>query len=112
MAQEHEEIYRQFGEAVNMTATELKKWLSRNESKQVGQKESDGAESVGHEYGGRIVEILGTKKSDLTDADYDHMNKVVGYVHRHLAQRPEKDITDSAWRYSLLNWGHDPEKSG
>jgi hypothetical protein len=36
------------------------------------------------------------------------MHKVVGYVHRHLAQRPSGDVTDTAWRYSLMNWGHDP----
>jgi hypothetical protein len=31
--------------------------------------------------------------------------------HRHLAQRPTKErIEDSRWRYSLMNWGHDPCK--
>jgi hypothetical protein len=38
------------------------------------------------------------------------MRKVVGYVHRHLAQRPDGDVTDTAWRHSLMNWGHDPLK--
>jgi hypothetical protein len=38
------------------------------------------------------------------------MRKVVGYVHRHLAQRPKGDVTDTRWRYSLMNWGHDPMK--
>ncbi len=36
------------------------------------------------------------------------MRKVVGYVHRHLAQRPSGDAEGTAWRYSLMNWGHDP----
>ena len=36
------------------------------------------------------------------------MNKVVGYVHRHLAQRSQGDVGQSRWRYSLMNWGHDP----
>jgi hypothetical protein len=46
------------------------------------------------------------------DDDYAHMRKVVGYVHRHLAQRPTKErVEDSRWRYSLMNWGHDPCKS-
>jgi hypothetical protein len=39
------------------------------------------------------------------------MRKVNGYVKRHLAQRPQGDIADTAWRYSLMNWGHDPDKS-
>jgi hypothetical protein len=43
--------------------------------------------------------------------DYAHMRKVVGYVHRHLKQGgPEEDSEHSPWRYSLMNWGHDPIK--
>ena len=98
----------EFGDAVNMTAGELERWLDTDESKSVGQ--SDGGESVGHESGRRIVSLLRTKKGDLTDDDQAHMRKVVGYVHRHLAQRPDGDVTDTRWRYSLMNWGHDPLK--
>ena len=47
---------------------------------------------------------------DLSDADLAHMRTVVGYVHRHLEQRPSGDVRDAAWRYSLMNWGHDPLK--
>ena len=55
--------------------------------------------------------ILGKKKGDLGDDDYAHMRKVNGYVKRHLAQRPKKEpIEGSRWRYSLMNWGHDPLK--
>ncbi|MGZ5363379.1 MAG: DUF3140 domain-containing protein [Mycobacterium sp.] len=38
------------------------------------------------------------------------MHKVIGCAHRHLAQRPSGEIGESAWRYSLMNWGHDPCK--
>jgi len=38
------------------------------------------------------------------------MRKVVGYVHRHMAQRPAGDIEHTRWRKSLMNWGHDPMK--
>ena len=34
----------------------------------------------------------------------------IGYIKRHLAQRPSGQIEDTAWRYSLMNWGHDPAK--
>lgn len=100
-------ISEDFDEAVNMTAGELSDWLESEESQSVGQ--SDGGESVGHRSGRRIVEIL-EKDSEPTDADLEHMRKVVGYVHRHLAQRPEGDVTETRWRYSLMNWGHDPLK--
>ena len=105
----HTATYDEFRDTVNMTAGELEKWLETTESKGVGQKSGDG-ESAGHASGRRIVALLRTKKSDLTDDDYAHMRKVVGYARRHLAQRPSGDITESAWRYSLMNWGHDPSK--
>ena len=104
------DVYADFKDAVNMTASELEKWLETDESKQVGQKSPGSAESVGHDSGRKIIKILHAKKADLTDADEAHMRKVVGYVHRHLAQRPQGDVKETAWRYSLMNWGHDPLK--
>ncbi|SEK89741.1 Protein of unknown function [Blastococcus sp. DSM 46786] len=105
-------IRREFGEAVNMTAGELEKWLETEESQSVGQKDGDGA-STGHASGRRIVELLRTKKGDLDDDDLAHMRKVHGYVARHLAQQPaQEDVETSRWRYSLMNWGHDPLKKG
>jgi hypothetical protein len=100
---------REFRDAVNMTPSELETWLGTDESKAVGQKEG-GGESVGHGSGRRIVTLLRTKQDDLSDGDLAHMRKVVGYVHRHMAQRPSGDVRDTAWRHSLMNWGHDPLK--
>ena len=108
---EHDTLRREFGEAVNMTPRELEEWLQSEESQSVGQKSEGSGESTGHESGRRIVELLRTKQSDLTDDDYAHMRKVHGYVQRHLAQEPKKeDVESSKWRYSLMNWGHDPLK--
>ncbi|QKW36970.1 DUF3140 domain-containing protein [Actinomadura sp. NAK00032] len=104
-----EEAAAEFGKAVNMTAKELERWLDTDESKSAGQKDG-GAESTGHASGRRIVELLRTNKADLSEDDYAHMRKVNGYVHRHLAQRPSGDVAGTRWRYSLMNWGHDPLK--
>jgi hypothetical protein len=98
-----------FHERVNMTAGELEKWLGREESEEAGQHR-DGGESTGHASGRRIVGLLRTKRGELSDDDYAHMRKVVGYIKRHLAQRPSSDVEHSTWRYSLMNWGHDPLK--
>jgi hypothetical protein len=106
---QRDEIRRDFREAVNMTPAELEKWLATDESKAVGQHKG-GGESVGHASGRRIVTLLRTAKDDLDDDALDHMRKVTGYVHRHMAQRPDGDTSGSTWRYSLMNWGHDPEK--
>jgi hypothetical protein len=98
VAKSDEQVIEEFDEVVNMSARELEEWLQTEESREVGQKDG-GGESRGHESARRIVEIL--------EKDRD----VVGYVHRHQAQKPEnEDIEDSRWRYSLMNWGHDPLK--
>ena len=105
----HDEIWEEWGELVNMAPKELEDWLDTEESKSVG--DSDGGESTGHKSGRRIVEIKRTNKDDLSDDQWDHMAKVVGYIKRHKAQGgPKKDVKHSDWRYSLMNWGHDPLK--
>ena len=112
--QDDEQTYREFGEAVNMTPAALERFLETDDSKRVGWKGPDGkgeGESVGHKSGERIVAIRRKKKAELTPDDHAHMRKVIGYVHRHLAQGgPAEDKEHSDWRYSLMNWGHDPLK--
>lgn len=106
------DTYREFTEAVNMKPGELQKWLESDESKHVGwRKSTKGGESVGHESGRRIIDLLRRKRGELSEADYKHMRKVVGYVRRHMAQRPSGDVRETRWRYSLMNWGHDPLKA-
>jgi hypothetical protein len=105
---DRQQTIEEFEDAVNMTPKELEEWLRTDESKSVGQGKG---ESKGHESGRRIVEIKNKKKSEYTDDDLEHMNKVTSYVHRHLGQIPKKqNVEDSKWRYSLMNWGHDPLK--
>jgi hypothetical protein len=99
-----------FAGAVNMTADELESWLATPESQQVGWKHGDsGRESVGHASGRRIVALLRSGAHGYTADDYAHMRKVVGFVRRHRAQQPA-NVVSSRWRYSLMNWGHDPLK--
>ena len=107
---ERKQARREFREAVNMAPAKLAKWLESEESRSVGQDSGDG-EATGHKMGERIVEIKRTKAADLDEDDYAAMKKVVGYVHRHLKQGgPKKNVETSRWRYSLMNWGHDPTK--
>jgi hypothetical protein len=104
-------IARDFREAVNMTAPELREWLSTQLSRSVGWRGADAGlhESIGHASGRWIVDILDKGEQGLNDDDYGHMRRVVGYIRRQLAQEPA-DIVTSRWRYSLMNWGHDPLK--
>lgn len=102
---------KEFRQAVNMSARVLTEWLKTEESKKVGFKSTEGSESVGHLSGKRIVEMLGKSASDFSSDDVAHARKVVGYIHRHSAQRPAGDVSETHWRYSLMNWGHDPQKT-
>ncbi len=108
---DRDKIIGSFYRAVNMTAGEIQAWLRTKQSREVGWKGKDGAaaESVGHASGRRIVGILRKPRDELGDEDVAHMRKVVGFIHRHRAQRPA-NIYTSRWRYSLMNWGHDPTK--
>ena len=107
-ADEKAKVMADFKEAVTLSAKQLESWLETAESKSVGQTPEGQSESTGHKEGHRIIDILHKKQAELSDDDYAHMAKVVGYVHRHLKQRPKGDVTDTRWRYSLKNWGHDP----
>lgn len=101
------EIAEAFFKLVNMTAAEIEAWLETRESKSVGQDSGDG-ESIGRKSGRRIIAILGKPRRQIDKADIAHMRRVVNFINRHMAQRPHKDVTRTRWRYSLMNWGHEP----
>jgi Protein of unknown function (DUF3140). len=109
---DRDKVRKDFDEAVNMGPAEIETWLKTEASRAVGWKGEGGSgrgESVGHASGRRIVNILRKRNDELNPDDYAHMRKVVGYIRRHSAQRPDNVVT-SRWRYSLMNWGHDPMK--
>jgi len=104
-----EQIWDEWRELVNMTPSELDDWLDTEESRSVG--DNDGSESTGHRSGRRIKTILDTRKEEISSDQWDHMAEVVGYIKRHCSPGgPDSDVEESAWRYSLMNSGHDPLK--
>lgn len=110
MDEDREPIIQHFHEVVNMSPKQLESWLETENSRKVGQKDGD-SESVGHKSGKYIVNLLQKQQSDYSDEDIAHMQKVISYVRRHSAQRPSGEIKDTHWRFSLMNWGHDPDKA-
>lgn len=106
MTQSQADIKGRFHAVVNMTAGQIVAWLATRESKMVGFKRPGQRQSVGRQSARKIIKIL--RAGPQTEADYGHMRKVIGYVARHTAQRPAGDVTKTRWRYSLMNWGHDP----
>ncbi len=83
------EIYSDFTKLVNMSSSEIEKWLKTDESRSVGQDSGDG-KSIGAKSGAKIVKLLEKGKTNLTAADLTHMQKVISYISRHSAQGPTK----------------------
>lgn len=125
MVKDAQTVIKEFNELVNMTPDELEKWLKSDDSRSAGwpkdDGDNDGGESVGHDSGRKIVEILRAnpdgKPDGYTDEQVDHMRKVVSYCKRHLAQEEKTNDQKSAEEVkktksyaSLKNWGHDPLK--
>jgi len=111
MAKSRDTIWSEWRDLVNMSPKELDRWLESEESRRVGDTGGAG-ESTGHASGRRIAEIRRKAKGDLDEDDWAHMARVVGYIKRHRAQGgPDGDVAESRWRYSLMNWGHDPLKA-
>ena len=109
------DVRDEFHRVVNMSPAKLRDWLEGEASRSVGMTSGgekvtapDDGEAVGHAMGERILALKAKRQAELGEDDYQAMRKGIGYVHRHLAQRPKADIRDSRWRHSLMNWGHDP----
>ncbi len=103
----HQQIIEDFQEAVNLSASELKQWLKTKESNSVGRKDKQG-KIKGRKSGKKIIKLLSQDRAKYQKKDLKHMKKVVGFIHRHLAQKPDGEIESTPWRYSLMNWGRDP----
>ncbi|MEO0744320.1 MAG: DUF3140 domain-containing protein [Pseudomonadota bacterium] len=105
-----DQIWTEWQDLVNMSPSEVEDWLETDASKSVG--DTGDADSTGRASAKRIITVKRTAKDDLTDDQWDHMATVVGYIKRHCSQGgPDDDVAHSKWRYSLMNWGHDPLKS-
>ncbi|KAI9805407.1 MAG: hypothetical protein M1825_000658 [Sarcosagium campestre] len=117
MVKDKETVVTEFNELVNMSAEELKDWLKGEKSADSGWSKDDGTgESIGHESGREIVQILeknpSKDPSKYGDEDIDHMRRVVAYNKRHLAQEETAKRNPESKSYkSLKNWGHDASKT-
>jgi hypothetical protein len=75
MNAEDKATIKEFKHVVNMTPKRLEDWLETKESKEVGFKESECGESVGHQSGKRIVKLLGKNEADFSADDIKHARK-------------------------------------
>ncbi|KAH7128872.1 hypothetical protein EDB81DRAFT_888650 [Dactylonectria macrodidyma] len=114
-------VITEFNELVNMTAADLTAWLKSGSSNSAGWQKDDAdgdGETVGHDSGRKIVDILNANPDkvgdEYTDDQIAHMRNVVAYCKRHLAQQSQgnkekstEDVKKTKYYASLKNWGHD-----
>ncbi|KAJ5994256.1 hypothetical protein N7451_009980 [Penicillium sp. IBT 35674x] len=114
MVKDRDTVIREFNDLVNMSPNELRDWLKEEQSVSSGWS-NDSGETIGHESGRKIVEILehnpDEDPSGYSDEEIDHMRRVVSYCKRHLAQEESVKRNPESKSYrSLKNWGHDALK--
>jgi len=95
---------------VNLTPQQLEHWLHTRESIKFGLRDARRGEPAGHESGRRTLALMSKRADKFTADDLKHMNTVLAYLRRRLEKRPKGDVSASNWRYSMMNWGHDPLK--
>jgi len=72
-------VRAEFDALVNLSPADLRAWLKRPESHKVGMTRRGERESVGRQSARQILAIRGKAVEDLSDADYAHMKKVIGF---------------------------------
>lgn len=103
-----DEVLTAWTRAMNLLPDALSAWLETPESASVGTPSGIRGRSVGQLSGEHTLDMWATAPEDWTADDWQQARRTLGYVRRHRAQFPRRDVTDTRWRYSLMNWGHDP----
>ncbi|OKK03908.1 hypothetical protein AMK26_19020 [Streptomyces sp. CB03234] len=100
-------LWDEFHTVVNMTSRELQEWLNVESA---GEETEEVPDRAGKPMGRRVLEILGKRRTDLTQDDVSVMQRVCDIVRsqRDPSLDPKAGGTD--WRHGLMDIGHDPLK--
>lgn len=106
-------LWENFHRAVNMTSRELREWLSVQGAGEETETEPDHA---GSPLGHQVADILGKRRSDLTEDDVAVMQRVIDKItdlrggDADTVGEWEPTAGRDRWRRRLMNVGHDPLK--
>lgn len=110
------EKYHRWKKLINMSPSELEKFIDSEDGKIAGLSRKEASElgiKSGRDSARAIVRMLRTKKEDWTDNDYEWMNRQISFISRMLGNKgPLRDKNNKPTRknLSLRIWGHNPEK--
>jgi len=100
-------LWENFHRVVNMTSRELQDWLRVQGAGEQVESEPDHA---GSHLGRRVLEILGKRRSDLSDDDTTVMQSVVDRVTAKRGDELDRPVDDDRERRRLMSCGHDALK--
>ncbi|MBX9244556.1 DUF3140 domain-containing protein [Actinotalea ferrariae] len=101
-----DELWDEFHAVVNMTSRQLRDWLATRDA---GEETEALPDQAGTPTGRHVLEILGKRKTDVTDDDARVMREVVDEVRAERGDGAlEPTAGDDAWRHRLMTIGHDP----
>ncbi|MBH5338673.1 DUF3140 domain-containing protein [Streptomyces pactum] len=106
-AQVSAELWDEFHTVVNMTSRELQDWLSVQAA---GEDTEEPPDQAGSPTGRRVLEILGKRRTDLTEDDVEVMRRVCEIVRTQRNAELDPEAGGAGWRHRLMNIGHDPLK--
>lgn len=103
-----EEVWDDFQDAVNITASELERWSGNPCSREASVDPRSVIE--------RNLRLLSKNKSDWTDGDVKDAKRTISFIARMKPNKPDspKDGSfgcPSEWAISLLNWAYNPFES-
>jgi hypothetical protein len=102
-----DELWTQFHSWVNMSSAELGQWLATDAA---GSDTEGYPDQAGDERSRTVLEVLGKRRTDLTDHDVEVMRSVTEEIRAERGPEPEPEAGDDAWRHRLMSIGHDPLK--
>ncbi|GAA4430342.1 DUF3140 domain-containing protein [Georgenia halophila] len=100
-----DELWQEFHQLVNMTSAELREWLTTDEA---GEGTEGFPDQAGSDRSRDVLEVLGKRRTDLTEGDVATMRSVVEEVRAERGDDLEPTAGDAAWRHRLMSIGHDP----
>src|SRR4051812_7491942 len=100
-----DELWDEFHAVVTMTSRELREWLEKDSA---GGEDEVMPEQAGVARSRAVVDILGKRRTDLTESDLEVMRSVVDEVRAERGDSPEPEAGDARWRRRLMSVGHDP----
>lgn len=102
-----DDLWNGFHDLVNMTSAELRAWLTTEASNEATEEYPDQA---GTPRSRTVLEVLGKRRTDLTEDDAQTMREVVEIIRSQRGEEPEPTAGDAGWRHRLMSIGHDPLK--